>query len=107
VEGARVLGELRYSRQDEEEADREGVRLLAAAGVDPAGMIAFFETLERKHGSASVLPPYLSTHPTLEKRIERLRSFTPPLPAVTTRLLPGRDWRQVRSLCQATGPLAR
>jgi predicted Zn-dependent protease len=107
VEGARLLGELRYSRQDEEEADREGLRLLVAAGVDPAGMIAFFETLERKHGPASVLPPYLSTHPTPEKRIERLRSLIPPIPAVTTRLLPGRDWRAIRSFCQATGPLGR
>jgi predicted Zn-dependent protease len=107
VEGARLLGELRYSRQDEEEADREGLRLLVAAGIDPAGMIAFFETLERKHGSASVLPPYLSTHPTPEKRIQKLRSLTPPTPAVTTRLLPGRDWREIRNLCQATDPLAR
>lgn len=107
VEGARLLGELRYSRQDEEEADREGLRLLVAAAIDPAGMIAFFETLERKHGSASVLPPYLSTHPTPEKRIEKLRSLTPPTPAVTTRLLPGRDWREIRNLCQATDPLAR
>jgi predicted Zn-dependent protease len=107
LESARILAELRYSRQDEEEADREGFRLLVAAGVDPAGMLGFFETLKKAPGMAATLPPYLSTHPTTEGRIERLRSLGLPAPPVTTRLLPGLDWRDVRSICGAAGPLHR
>lgn len=107
VEGARLLGELRYSRQDEEEADREGLRMLVDAGVDPAGMIAFFETLEHRQGAAPTLPAYLSSHPTTESRIQRLRRLTPTPPADTTRLLPVLDWREVRRLCGATRPVGR
>lgn len=107
LESARILAELRYSRQDEEEADREGFRMLVAAGVDPAGMLGFFETLKKAPGMAATLPPYLSTHPTTEGRIERLRSLGLPTRPVTTRLLPGLDWHQVRSICGATGRLDR
>jgi len=105
LESARILAELRYSRQDEEEADREGYKLLLAAGVDPGGMTRFFETLKKEPGTAVTLPPYLSTHPTTEGRIARLRSFEPATRPVTTRLLSGLDWRDVRGICGATGPL--
>jgi len=105
LEGARILAELRYSRQDEEEADREGYRMLRAAGVDPAGMIRFFERLQTESGRAPSRPSYLSTHPSTEGRIERLRSLgAPPRPAAG-RLLPGLDWRDVRAICGATAPL--
>src|SRR5438046_2895507 len=43
LEAARVLGHLRYSREAETEAGAEGLTMLLAARVDPAGMITFFE----------------------------------------------------------------
>ena len=45
LEGARTLGTLHYSRQNEEEADAEAVQMLLAAGIDPSGMITFFSEL--------------------------------------------------------------
>jgi beta-barrel assembly-enhancing protease len=107
LEGARILGELRYSRKDEEEADREGLRMLLAAGLDPSGMIAFFETLRKQQGKGLILPQYLSTHPSTDKRVERLRSLAPPAKSIPVRLLPGRDWRDIRNICQMTGGLGR
>ena len=107
LESARILGELRYSRRDEDEADRAGFRMLVDAGVDTAGMIAFFETLATERPKTLTLPPYLSTHPTTEGRIEQLRSLDSRTRPVTTRLLPGADWRDVRRICGATNPFVR
>jgi predicted Zn-dependent protease len=107
LEGARILGELRYGRQDEDEADRNGLRMLLAAGVDPAGMLAFFDTLKAEETKGVMLPPYLSTHPTTEGRIERLRSLLSAAPSATTRTLPGLNWHDVRNICQTSAPLAR
>jgi predicted Zn-dependent protease len=70
-------------------------------------MIAFFETLATDRPKTLTLPPYLSTHPTTEGRIERLRSLDSRMQPVTTRLLPGADWRDVRRICGATNPLVR
>ena len=107
LESARILGELRYSRLDEEEADRAGFRMLVDAGIDTAGMIAFFEKLTSERSRAITLPPYLSTHPNAEQRIERLRSFDSRAQPATTRLLRGIAWREVRSICEATSPVVR
>jgi predicted Zn-dependent protease len=107
LESARILGELRYSRQDEEEADAEGLRMLLAAGVNPGGMVVFFETLKAEEGKGLTLPQYVSTHPTTEGRIARLRSLLPAAPPVRTRLLPNLNWRDVRGICQAKGALGR
>ena len=107
LESARMLGELRYSRQAEEEADREGLRMLVAAGIDPAGMIGFFETLNREEGKGPALPMYLSTHPSTEGRIERLRSLAGPRRFTAAALLSGKDWRYIRGICGATRPLRR
>jgi predicted Zn-dependent protease len=107
LEGARLLGELRYSRQDEEEADREGLKMLLDAGIPAAGIIAFFERLDRSPGGSVKLPSYLSTHPSPGQRIARLRALAEPAPPGTTRLLPGRDWQEIRAICQATGPLSQ
>src|SRR6478736_5755650 len=50
LQTARTLGELRYSRRAEDEADVEGMKMLLAARIDPAGMIAFFDTIGREEG---------------------------------------------------------
>jgi hypothetical protein len=63
-----VLGALSYARADEEEADAEGMRLIMAAEIDPRGMLAFFDTLERIAGPGSPMLTYLSTHPATDAR---------------------------------------
>ena len=105
LESARFLGQLRYSRQNEEEADAGGMRMLLAAGVDPAGMIAFFEVLKGEGRKGLSPPTYLSTHPSTEARIARLRTLAaePHSPPVT--LLRGHDWTDVRQVCQAAKPI--
>ena len=101
LQGARTLGDLQMSRAAESEADRDGMRLLQDAGIDTAGMIAFFEKLskyEREHGDDS-LTRYLRSHPTTAERIATLRELAAVEPRPGRRLLAGDDWNDVKSLC--------
>jgi beta-barrel assembly-enhancing protease len=64
----RMMG-LKFSRDAEREADAAGFDALLRAGIDPAGMPAFFATLDK----AGVAPPeLLSTHPASAARREAL-----------------------------------
>jgi len=99
LEGAQTLGMLRYSRQKEEEADREAVKMLIASGIDPRGILTFFETVQKESKKSLKLPSYLSTHPDLEERMQRLKTLTANAPIPTIGLLPGYDWRNLTNIC--------
>jgi len=66
-----------YSRDQELEADRLGVRLLLAAGFEPEGAVRLLSRLAELKRSAEParLGEYFSTHPTSELRIQCLRRF--------------------------------
>jgi len=101
LEGARLLSMMHYSRQNEEEADREGMRLLLAAGIDPAGMIAFFERLRKEGGDAPAVLQYVSTHPSTGERIETLKALAAQAPRRSGKLLPAYEWRDISKVCPA------
>ena len=68
---------LRYSREDELEADKLGVEYATAAGYDSREVIGLFQTLDRmqeKEGQA--MPSFLATHPNPGDRIQRIRELT-------------------------------
>ncbi len=65
------LTSLQFSRDDEREADAHGFEALVRAGIDPAGMPAFFRTLSQSAGAQ--VPAFLSTHPLSEERERELR----------------------------------
>ncbi len=80
AQGIAAQQQINFTRSNEYEADRVGVGVLAAAGFDPLGMPAFFETLARQTGPlASQAPEFLRTHPVTVNRIaetrERAASF--------------------------------
>ena len=101
LEGARILGMLRYSRQYEDEADSEAIRLLVASGIDPRGLATFFEAVQADRAASLKIPAYLSTHPDMEGRIQRLRTLAAGAPAPRTRLLPGYEWKDMHGFCTA------
>lgn len=66
--------QLAYSRENEREADQTAVEILPKAGYDVRGLTEFFSVLEREE--RLVLPSsqftYLSTHPGLDERLDRV-----------------------------------
>ncbi|GBC93774.1 Beta-barrel assembly-enhancing protease [bacterium HR15] len=69
-----ALLQLKYSRNQEYEADRLGLEYAYQSGYDPNGMIRFFQKLlaKQKEGDKGILAN-LRTHPLTENRIWRAR----------------------------------
>jgi beta-barrel assembly-enhancing protease len=63
-----------YSRTLELEADREAVRLVAAAGFDASASVRALERLARVAPDASGLMEYISSHPPIAERIRELEA---------------------------------
>ncbi len=67
---------LRFSRENEREADRLGVEYASKAGYDASQLANFFEMLNRMNPGSdrSGLPGWFSTHPSPEDRIPMVRT---------------------------------
>ena len=67
---------LKYSREDEEEADNYGFKTMTRAGFSPDEMMELLNKL-RKWGSfgSEGIPPYLLTHPGIGDRIAQIESL--------------------------------
>jgi len=78
--GAQVAAEflasgaaLKYSREDERDADRVGMGLMSRAGWDGRGMVEMFEILKKASGrDPSMVEAFFSTHPSPQERIKDL-----------------------------------
>ena len=70
---------LPFSRSQELEADRIGLRLMAEAGYDPKSSLDVWKRMERKESAKGqgAPPSFLSTHPGYQKRTQRLRAWIP------------------------------
>ena len=66
----------KFSRVDEQEADRIGLELAARAGYDPrAGVTVWQKMIDASKGGRP--PEFLSTHPTEASRIQDIQSLLP------------------------------
>jgi predicted Zn-dependent protease len=73
--GSTVGAMLPWSRQQETEADQYGLIFAAMAGYNPQEAIAFWQ---RMASAGGVKPPeFLSTHPSDETRMRKLKQFMP------------------------------
>ena len=66
---------LKFSRDDEFEADRLAVRYMQRTGYDPRGMIRFFEKLQKQEGRSNQVTNWFRTHPNSGDRISRIRKL--------------------------------
>jgi predicted Zn-dependent protease len=86
---------LHFSREFEAEADHHGTLYMAEAGYDPAGIARFFQRImDEQKDMPDGIPPYLYSHPEVDRRIgyveaqaSRLEAAAPVDPALQERMV--------------------
>lgn len=85
---------LKFSRDDENQADQLGLRYVQRANYDPRQMPQVFRMLERvsaAQGGGGRLPEWLSTHPNPANRLERINTQIKALPQDFSGTIVNRD----------------
>src|SRR5689334_19188721 len=71
----------KFSRQDEAEADAEGVKNTVRAGISPVGMVTMFrKLLEERKTRPGAVESWFLTHPLEEDRITAVQSMINAIP---------------------------
>jgi len=68
---------LRFSREDETDADLVGLELAARGGYNPQAAVSLWQKMARVGGGGGNGPGFLSTHPSGPERIEQLQANVP------------------------------
>ena len=90
------LGNLHNSRQLEAQADVEGMKALARAGIPVEGMAAMFRRLQSEEARVGDdTPGLLSSHPATAERIAELERLSKTLRCTSTSL--SSDWLAVQA----------
>ena len=90
--------QLKYTRENEIEADQRGVSYVLSAGYDPRGMLTFLKKMYRwRRLTSPDIPTYLSTHPGTDHRIAFLSdNFSNVSIAPDQRAAPAGDVKKVQ-----------
>lgn len=90
VTGSLAAGQslsLKYSREDETEADQVGVKYLTKAGYSPEGLLTCLLKIRSKRWfGPQDMPTYLSTHPAVESRVAYLDTWIQTHPEAAKRI---------------------
>jgi predicted Zn-dependent protease len=96
---AKALLTNHYSRGHELDADRRGVDMLNAAGIDSRGLFSFFDRIKESGDDVPGAVEFLSTHPSGETRRENLEGVVSEgEPALTEG-----EWKALREICTQAG----
>ncbi len=71
---AATVLQCKFSREDEDEADRLGQKYAFLAGYDPLGMVQLHERIKEEHGNVPSVLTWINSHPSPRHRIWRARS---------------------------------
>ncbi len=97
---AQIQGQINFTRENEQEADRVGFQLLDRAGFDTHGMSKFFDRMEKlTRTSENNTPAFLRSHPLTPERIAEAqdRAYGKPYKQIPDSL----DFNLVRSLLRS------
>lgn len=95
---AATLGELKFSRDLESEADKLGLAALKQAGIAPQGMVTFFSKLQKQE-KGTAPPALLSTHPASEDRMQTLQDMINQQGKWPSQPLPY-DWSAIKTVAK-------
>jgi len=106
-QGLLAQKEINFTRKDEIEADRAGIKTLANAGFDPNAMAAFFQHMEDvlSTGAGGEVPSFLQDHPVTSDRIADAKARAGALIAAQ-KLRPSGDTLLSGQWEQVTAPIA-
>jgi predicted Zn-dependent protease len=93
------IANLRFSRDDEREADQGARDRLDAAGISRAGFRQFFQRIQ---GKTDKIPPWLSNHPASAERAGALGEDVGAV--VRTPAASPEDWAALRAGCAGAAP---
>lgn len=85
-----ALSNLRFSREQESEADHIGLFLMTFAGYDPREAVKFWENMAQRMAHEQRPPAWLSDHPSDAQRIQQMREWVPQVLAGKTAYDEGR-----------------
>jgi predicted Zn-dependent protease len=104
AQAANITYQLKFSRENEEEADLYAIKFLQKTKYNPAGLAEFFKTLSEyeRFSFASAIPPYLSTHPGVIERRFMVESLVDGSSvAMEEKDSYGENWKRIVTLLQA------
>ena len=88
-QAAAIQGQLNFSREMEQEADRQGLMVLSDAGFDPKGFVRLFDELQRANSlNDDGAFPYLRSHPLTSQRVADMQARLFGLPDTTASTAP-------------------
>ncbi|MEN3033595.1 MAG: M48 family metalloprotease [Aquificaceae bacterium] len=93
--GAQLLT-LKYSREQEIEADRLAIDYMRASNYDPNGLIRVFETLKSMERYSP--PEWLSTHPLTQNRIRVATQYMNQQPLSGQLISDSEEFQRIRSI---------
>ncbi|MEW5975615.1 MAG: M48 family metallopeptidase [Acidobacteriota bacterium] len=88
---------MKFSRDDEREADRLGVRNMYDAGYHPDGMVTFFQKLDKlRKSQPGTLETFFSTHPSPSERVANVSGEIRSLSGTQSLRRDSAEFRQIK-----------
>ena len=97
---ANSFNELKYSRENEREADKLALIILQESGFKSDGLMNFFLRIKKQNYNNKSLNEglsYFSTHPMIEERIELIKNNS--FPSQDKKHLSNQEWRALKNIC--------
>ena len=98
---AKFLAKGAYSRSMEEDADRNAVRLLVAAGISPLPMADFLRRIAKEDGKGVVESEWLSTHPDAQKRSDCIEQWAGADTTTVDPVLSEQSWLKLKQVVKS------